>query len=143
MQLIDEQFLKTPFYGVERMTQHLRRQGHLVNDKRIRRLMRLMGLVAIYQAPRTSIRDKEHRVYPYLLKGLKIETPNQVWCTDITYIPMAKGFFYLIAIQDWYTRKVLSWRLSNTMDVSFCLEALKEALQKYGAPAIINTDQGS
>lgn len=105
--------------------------------------MRLMRLVPIYQAPNTSKKYPQHKVYPYLLRGLKIDNPNQVWCTDITYIPMRRGFLYLVAIMDWAPRKVLAWRLSNTMEVEFCIEALKEALTKYGAPEIFNTDQGS
>ena len=143
MRLIDEQFLKTPFYGSRQMARHLRREGYCVGRHRIRRLMRLMGIEAIYQAPRTSDPHPEHKIYPYLLRNLKITRPNQVWCTDITYIPMGRGFLYLVAIMDWHSRKVLSWRLSNTMDTSFCLEALEEAIGKYGAPEIFNTDQGS
>ena len=143
MRLIDEQYLKTPFYGSGQLARHLRREGYCVGRHRIRRLMRLMGIEAIYQAPRTSDPHPEHKVYPYLLRGLEIPRPNQVWCTDITYIPMGRGFLYLVAIMDWYSRKVLSWRLSNTMDTSFCLEALEEAIDKYGTPEIFNTDQGS
>ena len=118
------------------MTWHLRAKGRRVNIKRVRRLMRLMP---IYQKPRTSIPDKGRKIYPYLLKGMKINRPNQVWCADITYIPLAKGFLYLVAIMDWASRKVLSWRLSNTMDVQFCVEALDEALARYDAPEIFNT----
>lgn len=140
---IDQQFLDTPFYGAQQMTWHLQAQGHLVNIKRVRRLMRLMGLMAIYQKPRTSVPAKGHKIYPYLLRGLSVERPNQVWCADITYIPLARGFLYLVAILDWWSRKVLAWRLSNTMDVQFCLDALDEALERYGAPEIFNTDQGS
>ena len=140
---IDRQFLDTPFYGAQQMTWHLRAQGHLLNIKRVRRLMRLIGLTPIYQQPRTSIPAKGHKIYPYLLRGLPIENPNQVWCADITYIPLAKGFLYLVAIMDWWSRKVLAWRLSNTMDVQFCLDALDEALERHGAPEIFNTDQGS
>jgi len=143
MSEIDRQFLDTPFYGVQQMTWHLRAQGRMVNVKRVRRLMRLMGLMPIYQKPRTSIPDKGHKKYPYLLKGMKIDRPNQVWCADITYIPLAKGFLYLVAIMDWHSRKVLAWRLSNTMDVQFCVDALEEALARYGNPNIFNTDQGS
>ena len=143
MRLIDEQFLETPWYGSRQMARHLRRQGYCVGRKRVRRLMRLMGLQAVYQAPRTSDPHPAHRVYPYLLRGLDIDRPNQVWCTDITYIPMRRGFLYLVAIMDWASRKVLAWRLSNTMDVDFCVEALEEALVRYGKPAIFNTDQGS
>lgn len=143
MRLIDEQFLETPCYGARQMARHLRRQGYCVGRKRIRRLMRKMGLSAIYQKPRTSNPHPAHKVYPYLLKGLAIERPNQVWCADLTYIPMRKGFLYVVAIMDWCSRKVLSWRLSNTMDTDFCVAALEEALQGYGSPKIFNTDQGS
>ena len=140
---IDRQFLETPFYGVRQMTWHLRAKGWTVNVKRVRRLMRLMGLMPIYQQPRTSVPAKGHKRYPYLLRELKIERPNQVWCADITYIPLAKGFLYLVAIMDWHSRKVLAWRLSNTMDVQFCIDALEEALDRHGCPEIFNTDQGS
>lgn len=143
MRIIDEQFLATPFYGSRQMARHLRRQGHQVSRKRVRRLMRKMGLRPIYRAPKTSTPHPEHRVFPYLLNDLKIERPNQVWCSDITYIPMRRGFLYLMAIMDWSTRAVLSWRLSNTMDPSFCVDALMEALAHYGSPEIFNTDQGS
>ncbi len=143
MRLIDEQFLETPFYGVRQMTWHLRAQGHLVNEKRIRRLMRLMGLMPIYQHPNTSRPCPQHKTYPYLLRGLRVDRPNQVWCADITYIPMRRGFLYLVAIMDWATRKVLAWRLSNTLDTDFCVEALNEAVLHFGAPDIMNTDQGS
>ena len=143
MGMIDRQFLETPFYGVRQMTWHLRAKGWTVNVKRVRRLMRLMGLTPIYQQPRTSSPAKGHKTYPYLLRGLKIERPNQVWCADITYIPLAKGFLYLVAIMDWHSRKVLAWRLSNTMDVQFCIDALEEATDRYGRPEIFNTDQGS
>lgn len=143
MRVIDEQFMETPWYGSRQMARHLRRLGYPVRRKRIRRLMRKMGLAAIYQAPRTSQPHPEHRIYPYLLRGMTIDRPNQVWCADITYIPMHRGFLYLVAIMDWATRKALSWRLSNTMDTEFCVEALEEALARYGAPEIFNTDQGS
>jgi len=143
MRLLDEQYLKTPWYGSRQMTRHLRRQGHGVNRKRIKRLMQKMGIEAVYQRPRTSIPHPEHRIFPYLLRGMAIDRPNQVWCSDITYLPMRQGFLYLVAIMDWHSRKVLSWRLSNTLDVSFCVEALEEALGKYGTPDIFNTDQGS
>lgn len=143
MRLIDEQFLMTPYYGSRQMARHLKRLGYCVSRKRIRRLMRLMGLQAIYQAPKTSVPNPEHAIYPYLLKGLDINRSNQVWCTDITYIPIKRGFLYLVAIMDWYSRKVLAWRISNTMDAEFCVDALKEALSKYGKPEIFNTDQGS
>jgi putative transposase len=143
MRIMDEQYLKTPWYGSRQMVRHLRRQGHAVGRKRIRRLMRKMGLSAIYQGPRTSQPHPEHKIYPYLLRDLTIERPDHVWCADITYIPMQRGFLYLVAIMDWATRAVLSWRLSNTMDPGFCVEALKEALAKHGPPEIFNTDQGS
>jgi putative transposase len=143
MRRIDEVFLKYPFYGSRQMARHLRREGICIGRHRARRLMRLMGLEAIYQAPRTSAPHPEHRIYPYLLGNLEIKRPNQVWCADITYIPVQRGFLYLVAIMDWATRRVLSWRLSNTMDASFCVEALNEALARYGKPEIFNTDQGS
>ena len=143
MRLIDEQFLKTPWYGSRQMARWLQREGHEGGRHRVRRLMRKMRLRPIYQAPRTSDPHPAHKIYPYLLKDLKITRPNHVWCTDITYIPMQRGFLYLVAIMDWATRRVLSWRLSNTMDAEFCVEALKEALDRYGRPEIFNTDQGS
>ena len=143
MRLIDEQYLETPWYGARQMTRHLRREGHAVNRKRIGRLMQLMGLSAIYQKPNTSKPHPQHKIYPYLLRDLKIDRPNQVWCADISYIPVRRGFLYLVAIMDWASRKVLSWRLSNTMDADFCVAALEEALHRYGTPEIFNTDQGS
>ena len=143
MRVIDKQFLETPFYGVRQMTWHLRNDEHVVNEKRIRRLMRLMGLMPIYQKPNTSKAAKGHKTYPYLLRGLRIERPNQVWCADITYLPMRRGFLYLVAIMDWHTRKVLAWRISNTLEAEFCVDALNEAIHKFGAPEIMNTDQGS
>lgn len=143
MRVIDAQFLETPWYGSRQMARHLRRQGHDVNRKRIRRLMIRMGLVAVYQRPNTTVSNPEHKIWPYLLREMKIDRPNQVWCTDITYIPMRKGFLYLVAVMDWATRKVLAWRLSNTMDVEFCIEALEEAMARHGKPEIFNTDQGS
>lgn len=143
MRQIDEQFLETPWYGSRQMARWLRRQGHLVGRHRVRRLMRKMGLSPIYQAPRTSQPHPQHRIYPYLLRDLTIERPNHVWCTDITYIPMRRGFLYLVAIMDWATRKVLTWRLSNTMDAGFCIEALEEAIVQFGKPEIFNSDQGS
>jgi len=143
MRLIDEQFLETPYYGARQMARHLRRQGYLVNRKRAKRLMQKMGLMAIYQKPNTSKPHPEHKVYPYLLRGVDIQESNQVWCADVTYIPMRKGFLYFVAIMDWYSRKVLSWRLSNTLDADFCVEALKEALSEHGKPTIFNSDQGS
>ena len=143
MRLIDKQFLETPFYGVRQMTWHLRNDDHLVNEKRIRRLMRLMGLMPIYQKPNTSKAAKGHKIYPYLLRGLRVDRPNQVWCADITYLPMRRGFLYLVAIMDWHTRKVLAWRISNTLEAEFCVDALNEAIHKFGPPEITNTDQGS
>ena len=143
MRRIDELFLKYPFYGSRQMVRQLRREGLCIGRHRVRRLMRLMGLSAIYQAPRTSDPHPGHRIYPYLLRGMVIDRPNQVWCADITYIPVQHGFLYLVAIMDWATRHVLAWRLSNTMDASFCVEALAEALARYGKPEIFNTDQGS
>ena len=142
MKLIDRQYLLTPFFGSRKMAAWLVGQGYQVNRKRVRNLMRLMGLRAIYRRPRTSQPTPGHKVYPYLLGGVKITRPDQVWAADITYIPMARGFLYLVAIIDWYTRYVLSWRLSNTLDADFCVEALEEALKK-GTPEIFNTDQGS
>ncbi len=143
MRLIDEQHMETPWYGARQMARHLRRQGYGVGRKRISRLMRLMGLTAIYQKPNTSKPHPQHKIYPYLLRGRTISRPNQVWCADITYIPMRRGFLYLVAIMDWASRKVLSWRLSNTMDTDFCVAALEDALANYGRPDIFNTDQGS
>jgi len=142
MKLIDRQYLATPFYGARKIAACLKSQGHLVNRKHVRRLMRVMGIKAIYRRPRTSKPAPGHKIYPYLLDGLEITRPNQVWAADITYIPMARGFLYLVAIIDWYSRYVLSWRLSNTLDAGFCVEALEEALKK-GKPDIFNTDQGA
>ncbi len=143
MRLIDEIHLRLPFYGSRRIRDELEEHGHTVNRKRVQRLMRLMDLRALYPRRRTSQPGKGHKIYPYLLRDLAIERANQVWATDVCYIPMAKGFMYLVAIMDWHTRKVLSWRVSNTLDTDFCIEALEEALQRYGAPDIFNTDQGS
>jgi len=142
MKLIDRQYLAIPFYGTRKIAACLKSQGKRANRKRVQRLMRLMGLKAIYRSPRTSKPAPGHKIYPYLLKGMKITRPNQVWAADITYIPMARGFLYLVAIIDWYSRYVLSWKLSNTLDADFCVEALEEALKK-GKPEIFNTDQGS
>jgi len=142
MKLIDRQYLATPFYGARKIAAWLKSQGQWVNRKRVRRLMRMMGLKAIYRRPRTSQPAPGHKIYPYLLNGMKITRPNQVWAADITYIPMARGFLYLIAIIDWYSRYVLAWRLSNTLEADFCVEALQEALRK-GRPDIFNTDQGA
>ncbi len=143
MRLIDEAFLECQYYGSRQMMRHLQRLGHRVSRNRVGRLMREMGLRAIYQKPNTSAPHPEHRIYPYLLRDLPIVRPNQVWCTDITYIPMRRGFLYLVAVMDWQSRRVLSWRLSNTMDVGFCVEALEEAMARHGRPEIFNTDQGS
>ena len=143
MRQIDEFHTKRPFYGSRRIRDWFEDQGISVNRKRIQRLMRLMGIQALYPKKKTSRPGKGHKVYPYLLRGLDINRSNQVWAADITYIPMAKGFLYLVAIMDWHSRKVLSWRLSNTMDDYFCVEALNEALQLYGKPEIFNTDQGA
>ena len=142
MELIDRQYLQTPFYGSRKMTASLGKHGHQVNRKRVQRLMRRMGIEAIYRRPRTSIPDSGHKVYPYLLRGLQIDKVNQVWATDITYIPMARGFMYLVCVMDWHSRYVLSWRLSNTLEADFCVDALEEALS-HEAPGIFNTDQGS
>jgi putative transposase len=142
MRLIDEQYTKTPFYGYPKMTIHLRELGYHVNEKRVARLMQVMGLQAVRPRLRTSRPHPEHRVYPYLLRDLDITLPNQVWCADITYVPMPLGFMYLVAIMDWFSRYVLAWPVSNTLDVRFCLEALEAAFQ-YGQPAIFNTDQGA
>jgi len=142
MALLDRQYLKTPFYGSRKMTAWLRAQGYRVNRKRVRRLMRVMGLEAIYRRPNTSKPAPGHRIFPYLLSGMEVNRVNQVWTADITYLPMARGFLYLVAIMDWHSRYVLAWRVSNTMEVGFCLEALEEALSK-GRPEIFNTDQGS
>ena len=143
MRLLDEQFLETPWYGSRQMRRHLRRLGHAVGRKRVRRLMATMGLAPIYQRPRTTVPHPAHRIYPYLLRDLVVDRPNQVWCADITFIPMRRGFLYLVAVMDWSTRRVLSWRLSNTMDVEFCIAALEEALARFGRPDIFNSDQGS
>jgi putative transposase len=143
MRLIDEQYMKTPSYGSRSFARHFRRQGRKVNRKRIQRLMRLMGIEAIYPKPHTSRPHPEHRIYPYLLRDLTIDHPGQVWAADITYIPMAHGFMYLVAIMDWHSRKILAWRISNTMESDFCVSALQEALRRYGTPEISNTDQGS
>ena len=143
MQLIDEEYTENPFYGIRRMTEILKRKGYEVNIKRIKRLMRLMGLEAIYPRRNLSKPHPNHKIYPYLLNKVDIINVNQVWSTDITYIPMRCGFLYLVGIMDWYSRMVLSWELSNTLDSQFCIEALENALSKYGKPAIFNSDQGS
>jgi putative transposase len=143
MRIIDEQYLKTPSWGSRSMRNHLRRLGYKINRKRVQRLMRLMGLEAIYPKPKTSRPHPAHKVYPYLLRNKVVERPNQVWAADITYIPMSRGFMYLVAVMDWHSRKVLSWRVSNTLDTDFCTEAIEEAIDRYGAPEIFNTDQGA
>jgi putative transposase len=143
LRLLDQQYLETPFYGSRRMTVILRQQGYLVNRKRVQRLMRQLGIEALYPKPRLSQAHPEHQVYPYLLRDLDVTQPNQVWCTDITYLPVLKGHFYLVAMMDWYSRKVLSWQISNTLEVTFCVVALQEAIAHYGTPEIFNSDQGS
>jgi len=143
MRRLDEMFLRYPFFGSRQMVRQLRRDGVRAGRHRVRRLMRLMGLEAIYQAPKTSAPHPAHRIYPYLLRNVAVDRPDHVWCADITYIPVRRGFLYLVAIMDWATRHVLAWRLSNTMDARFCIEALNEALAEYGKPEIFNTDQGS
>lgn len=143
MRRIDEMHLQRPFYGSRRIRDWLQDEGYAVGRKRVQRLMRLMGLRALYPKPRTSKPGKGHKIYPYLLRGMKIDRPNQVWAADISYIPMARGFVYLVAVMDWYSRKVLAWRVSNSMDSDFCVEALEEALARYGSPEIFNTDQGA
>jgi len=143
IRLLDKAHLDYPWYGSRSLKKHLKELGHFVNRKRVQRLMRIMGIRSNAPQKKTSARNKQHPVYPYLLRNLTIDRPNQVWAADITYIPMPRGHLYLMAIMDWYSRKVLSWRLSNTMDVSFCLDALEEAIALYGKPNIFNTDQGS
>ena len=143
MRRMDELHLAHPFYGSRKLSLALRDEGHLVNRKCVQRLMRLMGLESIAPKPKTSEAHPEHPVYPYLLRGLQISRPNQVWATDITYIPMKTGFLYLVAIMDWYSRRVLAWRLSNTLDPRFCVDALEEALSRFGTPSIFNSDQGA
>jgi putative transposase len=142
MRRIDEQYLKTPFYGSRRMAEELSTPQAPVNRKRVQRLMRQMGIEALYPRPKTSVRNAEHAVYPYLLRGLTIDRANQVWCADITYLPMRCGYLYLVAVMDWHSRYVLSWRVSNTRDAEFCVEALEAALARE-RPEIFNTDQGT
>lgn len=142
MRLMDEEHLRRPARGSRQMVDFLSDQGYLVNRKRVQRLMRKMGIEGMSPKRRTTLRNQGHRVFPYLLRGLAIERPNQVWCSDITYVPMRKGFLYLVAVMDWFSRYVISWRLSNSMDVDFCVDALDEALEQ-GRPEIFNTDQGS
>ena len=143
MRQIDELYLKRPFYGYPRLTLWLRQKGWVVNEKRVARLMRRMGLQATLPGPHTSRPHPGHAIYPYLLKGLAIKAPNQVWCADITYVPLRRGYLFLVAIMDWFSRYVLTWELSNSLDSGFCVEALRRALTRYGAPRISNTDQGS
>jgi putative transposase len=144
MRLIDEQYLATPFYGSRRMTHCLIRAGHDVNRKRVQRLMQIMGLEGLFPgraSRKTTLRAPDHKVYPYLLRGLTVDRPNQVWCSDITYVPLRHGFLYLVAVMDWYSRHVLAWRLSNTLDAAFCVEAAAAALAG-SRPEVFNTDQG-
>ena len=143
MRRIDEMHLKRPFYGSRRIRDWLQDEGVAINRKRVQRLMRPMGITALYPKANSSRPEKGHKIYPNLLKGLEIDRPNQVWAADICYVPMARGFVYVVAIMDWYSRKVLAWRVSNTMDTYFCVEALEEAISRYGAPEIFNTDQGA
>lgn len=143
LQLLDEEYTRHPFYGTRRMTHYLRGCGHAVNRKRVQRLMQKLGLAGMAPGPNTSKAHPQHKIYPYLLRGVDVVRPNQVWSTDITYIRLPRGFVYLVAIIDWYSRKVLSWRLSNTMDASFCVDSLEEAIKGFGAPEIFNTDQGA
>jgi putative transposase len=143
MHVLDEVYLKWPFYGSRRLCEVLRQRGYRVNRKRVQRLMRQMGLRAIYPKPRTSHPGHGHKIYPYRLRGLTIDRANQAWASDICYIPMAKGFMYLTVIMDWYSRRVLTWRVSNTLETEACVEALEEALRHYEAPEIFNTDQGA
>ena len=142
MRVIDKLYMKRPFYGVPRMTGWLRELGHVVNHKRVERLMGLMGLQAIVPGPHTSRPHPEHRVYPYLLRGVNILAPNEAWCADITYVPMRRGYLYLVAVMDWFSRYVLTWELSNSLEAGFCREALDRAL-KGARPGIFNTDQGA
>jgi putative transposase len=141
--LIDEEYTNRPFYGSRRMKAYLRTIGYVVNRKRIQRLMREMGLSGMAPGPATSVKHPRHKVYPYLLRGVAVTRPNQVWSTDVTYIRLARGFAYLVAIIDWYSRKVLSWRISNSMDASFCVDCLEDALREHGKPEVFNSDQGA
>ncbi len=143
MRLLDEQYLKTPFYGSRHIKVFLNAQGYTISRKRVQRLMRALGISAVYPKPRLSQRNMEHRVYPYLLRGMNITSSNQVWCTDITYLPVLKGHSYLVAIMDWFSRRVLSWKISNTLDLYFYLDALRESLDSFGLPHIFNSDRGS
>jgi putative transposase len=143
LELLDEEYTRHPFYGSRRMTKYLCGLGHKVNRKRVQRLMQTLGLVGMAPGPNTSKAHPQHKIYPYLLRGVDIIRPNQVWSTDITYIRLPHGFVYLVAIIDWYSRKILSWRLSNTMDAGFCVDCLEDAIRAYGTPEIFNSDQGS
>jgi putative transposase len=143
LQLLDEKYTRHPFFGTRRMTEYLRGLGHWVNRKRVQRLMQKLGLAGMAPGPNTSKPHPQHKLYPYLLRGVDVIRPNQVWSTDITYIRLLHGFVYLVAIIDWYSRKVLAWRLSNSMDAGFCVDCLEEAIKNYGAPKVFNTDQGS
>jgi len=140
--LIDAEYTRHPFYGSRKMVVHLRIRGHIVNRKRVQRLMRILGLAGMAPGPNTSLPHPQHKIYPYLLRGVNVTRPNQVWSTDITYIRLAHGFVYLAAVIDWYSRKVLAWRLSNTLDSGFCVDCLEQSLRRYGIPEIFNTDQG-
>ena len=141
--LIDEEYTRHPFYGSRKMVVFLKTEGHIVNRKRVQRLMQIMGLVAIAPGPNTSRPHPEHKVYPYLLRGVAVVRPNQVWSTDITYVRLPRGFVYLVAIIDWYSRRVLGWRISNSMEATFCVDCLEEAIRAHGKPEIFNSDQGS
>ncbi len=143
MRLIDEEYMRHPFLGSRKMRNYLRRQGYRINRKRVQRLMQKMGLASVAPKPNTSLANKAHAIYPYLLRNITVNRVNQVWCTDITYIRLRGGFVYLVAVMDWHSRKVLSWELSNTMDSHFCVSALERAIRLYGTPEIFNTDQGS
>ena len=143
MRLIDEEYTRHPFYGSRKLRNWLRRQGYRVNRKRVQRLMRRMGLVSIAPKPNTSLAAKAHKIYPYLLRGLEIDHSNQVWCSDITYVRLARGFVYLTVVMDWHSRYVLSWEVSVTLDGAFCVSALESALRRHGRPEIFNTDQGA
>jgi putative transposase len=143
LRLIDAEYTRRPFYGSRRMVNSLAKQGHTVNRKRVQRLMRVLGLVGMAPGPATSRPHPQHKIYPYLLRGMQIVRPNQVWSSDITYIRLEHGFAYLVAVIDWYSRRVLAWRLSNTLEAGFCVDCLQDALRRHGRPEIVNTDQGS
>ena len=143
LDLIDKEYTRHPFYGSRKIMHYLRREGHKINRKRVQRLMRMLGLAGMAPGPNTSKAHPEHKIYPYLLRGVNVTKPNQVWSTDITYIRLPMGFMYLVAVIDWYSRKVLSWRLSNSMESTFCVDCLQEALRRYGTPEVFNTDQGA